>query len=98
MVEKHFFFNGMTMNNIWKRAHVTMHSHGRCMVGEFDNILLEVYICAGPRSVLSFILKKLTIPHFVQNSTQFYDKYIKPSDRKNILMMMGVVSFQRRRI
>ena len=28
--------------------------------------------------------------HFVHNGTRFYDKYISPENKKNILMMTGV--------
>ena len=36
-----FFFNGMTMNDIGKRAHVLKHSHGRCVVVAFDKNLMK---------------------------------------------------------
>ena len=51
-------FNGMSMNDIGKRAHVLKHSHGRSVVGAFDKILHGGSIWTGTRSVISFILHK----------------------------------------
>ena len=42
--------------------------------------LHEVYIWAGHRSVLSFILHKSIFLHFVHHGTIFYDKYITSYD------------------
>ena len=30
-----FFNDGENMNNIGKRAHILMHSHGRCVIGSY---------------------------------------------------------------
>ena len=70
------FYDGENMNDIGKRAHVLKHSHGRCVIGYSDEILHEVSIWTGHRSVLSFILHKSIFLHFVHNGTRFYDKYI----------------------
>ena len=35
------FNDGENMNNIGKRAHVLKHSHGRCVVGPFDNFFTK---------------------------------------------------------
>ena len=53
MVKKQFFYDGDNINYIGKRAHVLKHSHGRCVVGPFDNILHEGSIWDGHRDVLS---------------------------------------------
>ena len=52
------FFDGETLNDIGKRAHVLKHSHGRCVVGSFDRILHEGSLWTGHRAVISFILHK----------------------------------------
>ena len=98
MVEKTVFLNGITMNDIGKKSHVLKHSHGGCVVGVLDKKLHELSIWNRPRSVLSFILHKSIFLHFVHYGTNFYEKYINTDDRTNILMMMGVVFFQNRRI
>ena len=72
------------MNDIGKRAHVLKHSHGRYVIGYFDKILHEGSIWTSHRAVLSFILHKSIILHFVHNSTRFYEIYISLKDRKNI--------------
>ena len=58
MVAEPFFYDGENINDIGKRAHVLMHSHGRCVIGSFDKILHEGSICTGHRSVILFILHK----------------------------------------
>ena len=73
------------MNDIGKIAHVLKHSHGRCMVGDLGKILHEGSICTGHRSVLSFILKKSILIHFVHHGTIFDDKYITSEDRKKYI-------------
>ena len=35
-VAKQFFYDGVNMNDIVKRAHVLKHSHVRCVLGAFD--------------------------------------------------------------
>ena len=70
------FIYGENMNDIGKRAHVLKHSHGRCVIGSFDNFLHEGSIWTGHRAVLSFILHKSIFLHFVHNCTRFYDKCI----------------------
>ena len=57
MVAK-YFFNGITMNDIGKGAHVINHSHGKCMVGAFDKMLYEGFIWTGPKAVLYFFVHK----------------------------------------
>ena len=61
------FFNGETLNDVGKRAHVLKHSHGRCVIGSFDKILHEGSLWTGHRAVISFILHKSTFQHFVHN-------------------------------
>ena len=46
------FYDGENMNDIGKRAHVLKHSHGRCVIGSFDKILLEGSIWKGHRAFL----------------------------------------------
>ena len=75
------FYNGDNMNDIGKRAHVLKHSHGRCVIGSFDNILHEGSIWTDHRAVLSFILHKSIFLHFVHDGTRFYDKYISSKNR-----------------
>ena len=75
------FYDGENMNDIGKRAHVLKHSHGRCVIGSFDNFLHEGSIWTGNRAVLSFILHKSILLHFVHNGTRFYDKYISSKNR-----------------
>ena len=75
------FYDGENMNDIWKRAHVLNHSHGRCVIGSFDKILHECSIWTGHRAVLSFISNESIFLHFVHNSTWFYDKYISSKNR-----------------
>ena len=70
------FFNGETLNDIGKRAHVLKHSHGRCVVGSFDKILHGGSLWTGHRAVISFILHKSTFQHFVHNGTKFYEIYM----------------------
>ena len=48
----------MTMNDIWKIAHVLNNSHIRCVFGAFDKISHEGYIWNETRAVFSFILQK----------------------------------------
>ena len=57
-------------------------SHGRCVVGAFDKILHEGYICTGRRAVLSFILHKSIFLYFLYNGTRFYGKYITSDYKK----------------
>ena len=61
------------MNDIGKRAHVVNHSHGRCVIGSFDKILREGSIWTGHRYVLSFILHKSILIHFVHKGTRLYE-------------------------
>ena len=56
MVVKQFFFNGESINEVGKRAHVLKHSHGRCGIGYFDKILYEGSLWTGHRAIISFIL------------------------------------------
>ena len=58
------------------------HSHGRCVVGDFDKSLHEGSIQTGHRCVLYFILHKSISIHFVHNSTRFYDKYVSSGNKK----------------
>ena len=67
-------------------------------MGALDKILHEGSIWNGHRAILSFILNKSIFIYFVHHGTKFYDRYINSYDRKNILMMMGVVFFQNRRL
>ena len=39
-------------NDIGKRAHVLKHSHGRCIISSFDNILHEGSLWTGRRDVI----------------------------------------------
>ena len=73
------------MNDIGKRAHVLNHSQGRCVVGASDKNLHEGFICNEHRSVLSFILHKSILLHFVHHGTIFYDKYITSDDKKKYI-------------
>ena len=41
-------FNGMTMNDIWKREHVLKHSHGRCVIGAFDKFYMKYIFGMDP--------------------------------------------------
>ena len=84
------------MNDIEKRA--LENSHGRYVVVAFYKILHKGSIWPGPRAVLYFIIKNSIFIHFVHHCTKFYDKYINTDDRKSILMMMGVVFFQNKRL
>ena len=78
------FYDGENMHDIGKRAHVLKHSHGRSVIGYFDQILHEGSIWTGHRAVLSFILHKSILIHFVHNGTRLYDKYIPSEDKKEI--------------
>ena len=95
---KKVFLNVITMNDIGKKSHVLKHSHGGCVVGFLDKNLHELSIWNRPRSVLSFILHKSIFLHFVHHGKKIYEKYINTDDRTNILMMMGVVFFQNKRL
>ena len=86
------------MHYIDEIAHVLKHSHGIFVVGAFDKILYEGYIWVGPRAVLYFILHKSIFLHLVHHGINFYEKYINTNDRKYILMMVGVVFFQNKRL
>ena len=88
----------MTMHEIGKIAHVPKNLHGRCVVGAFDKVLHQGSIWTGPISVLYFILHKSIFLHFVHHGTKFYDKYINLLTEKYILINMGVVFFQNRRL
>ena len=77
--------NGMTMNNIGKRAHVLNNSYGRCVFGAFDKILHEGYIWTRPRAVIYFFLHKSTFLHIVHHGTKIYYKYINIDNRKNYI-------------
>ena len=88
--------NGMTMAEIWIRAHVLKYSHRRCTVGAFDKNLNEGYICTRQRTKFFKVHKKYFL-HFVHNGTKLYDRYIYYDDRKK-LMMMGLLLFQNRRL
>ena len=64
------------------------------MVVDLDKILQEGYICNGHRDLLYFILYKSIFLHFVYHVTKFYSRYINSDDRKNMLIMMGLVPNQ----
>ena len=83
MVVKQFFFDGETLNDVGKRAHVLKHSHGRCVIGSFDKILHEGSLWIGHRAVISFILHKSIFLHFVQCGTKFYEKYMSSQNQQN---------------
>ena len=68
------------------------------MVGAFDKILHEGFIWNGPIAVLYFILHKSICIHFVHHGTNFYEKYEKSSKTKLILMMMGLIFLQNKRL
>ena len=85
------------MNDVGKRAHVLKHSHRRCVIGAFDKHLHEGYIWTGPRSAISFILHKSIFLHFVHHDTNFYEKIYNLLTEGNILMLMGVVFFQKKK-
>ena len=89
------FNDGEKINDIGKRAHVLKHFHGRCVVGAFDKTLHEGSIWNDHRDVLSFIIYVSIFLHSVYHGTSFYDIYITSYDKRNILMMMGVVFFQK---
>ena len=97
MVEKQFF-NGMTMNDIGKRAHVIKHSHGRCVVGAFNKILHEGYFWNGHRALIYFILHKSILLHFLHHGTNFYEKYIESSDRKICIDYYGSIIFPKKKV
>ena len=73
--------NGITMNDVEKRAHFIKNSHGRCVVGDFDQKYHEGYILNGHRAVLYFILHKTMFLHSIHHGTKFYDRYIKSNRR-----------------
>ena len=75
------FFDGETLNDIGKIAHVLKHSHGRCVIGSFDKILHEGSLWTSHRALISFVLHKSIFLHFVHNGTKFYDKYILTKNR-----------------
>ena len=81
-----------------KRAHVLKHSHGRCVVDAFDEILHEGSIWNGHRAVLSFILQKSIFLHFVHHGTRFYDKYITSYDRKKYMDDDGSGVFPKQKV
>ena len=85
MVTKQFFSDGDKMNDIGKIAHVLKHSHGRCVVCAFDKSLNEGFIWTGHRAVLSFILHKSILFHFVHNGTIFYYKYMTSNDKNKFI-------------
>ena len=91
------FYDAENMKNIGKIANVLKHSHGRFVAGPLDKILHEGSIWTGHRVVLYFILHKSIFIHLVHHCTTFYDKYITSDDR-NILMMMGVLFLQNKRL
>ena len=93
-----FFYDRDKMNDIGKRAHVMKHSHGRCVVGDFDKILNEGSIWTGHRSALSFILHKSIFIHFVHNGTIFYEKYITPYDKKKYIDDDGSDVFPKKKV
>ena len=84
-------YDGENKNDIGKRAHVLKNSHGRCVIGYFDEVLHEGSLWTGHRSVLSFILHKSIFLHFLNNSTIFYNRYISSEKKKNILMSSDVL-------
>ena len=79
------FNDGDKINDIRKRSNVLKHSHGRCVVGDFDKILHEGSICTGHIDILFFILHKSICLHFVHHGKIFYDKYITSDDRKKCI-------------
>ena len=86
------------MNYIRERAHFLKHSHRRCVVGVFDKKIQEGSICIGQRAVLSFNRHKSIFLHSVHHGTKVYDRCINSDDKKYILMMRGVMFFQKRRL
>ena len=67
----------------WGKERILLkHSHGRCVVGAFGQILHKGYIWTGGISVLSFILHKSIFLNFVHHGTKFYGRYINSDDRK----------------
>ena len=80
----------LNMNDIWERAHGLNNSHIMCVVGAFDKIWHH-------RAVLSLILQKSTLLHFVNNVTNFYDKYIYTDDRKKYIDYDGSGIFQKQK-
>ena len=89
--------NGITKNGIGKIEHVLKHSYGKCVMGDFGKNLYEGSIWNGYRDVLSFILHKSALLHFVHHGTKFYNICIK-YEYRNKLMMMWVLLNQKRRL
>ena len=52
------FYDGENLNDIGKTAHILKHSHGRCVIGYFNNFLHECSIWTCHRDVLLSILHK----------------------------------------
>ena len=92
------FYDGDNMKDIWKRAHVLKHSHGRCMVCTFDKNLHEGSIWTGHRAVLYFILHRSIFLQFVHQGTRFYDKYITSDDRKKYIDDDGSGVFPKQKV
>ena len=67
------FYDGVNMSDIEKRAHILKHSNGRFVVGAFYIILYEVYIWTVHRSIISLILHKSILIHFVHKGTRLYE-------------------------
>ena len=92
------FYDAYNMTDIGKRAHILKHSRGRCVIGAPDKVFHEGSIWTSNRAVLSFILHKSILFHFVYNGRRFYYHYISSEIKINILMMTGVVFFTKRRV
>ena len=84
------------MNDIWKRAHVTNHAHGRCVVGALFKILHEGSIWAVPRVVVFFTLHKPIFIYFLHYGKRFYDKYIKSDEKKKYIDDYGSCIFPKK--
>ena len=81
------FYDGVKTSDLWSRAHVLKHLHGRMIFGPFEKKFHEGTLWSGYRAVISFILKKKFL-HFFRHGNWFYNRYINTTDKKSILMMM----------
>ena len=80
-----YFYDGVYINGIRKRAHFLNHSHELCVVGAFETISNEGSIWTGHRAVIYFIIHKSICIQSLHHGTIFYDKYIISDDRKKYM-------------
>ena len=65
------YISGVEKSDLWSRAHVLKHLHGRMIFGPFEKKFHEGTLWSGYRAVISFILTKKIFLHFFATGIGF---------------------------